>query len=215
VLLIGLTGGIGSGKSTVSAALARRGATVVDADAVVRDLQQPGTPVFRAIVERFGPGVVAADGALDRPALAAVVFNDEAARAALNAIVHPPVGVEIQRRVAEAAGGDGVVILDVPLLGEASRRQVAAVLVVDCPVETAVARLVGSRGMAEADARARIAAQIPRSERLALADFVVDNSGPPEALEAEVERAWAWIEGLRAGARRGGPGAGETVVPPR
>ena len=214
MLLIGLTGGIGSGKSTVSAALARRGATIVDADAVVRDLQEPGQPVFRQIVERFGPGVVAADGALDRPALAAIVFQDEAARTALNAIVHPPVGAEIRRRVA-AADGDGVVVLDVPLLGGSTRDQVAGVLVVDCPVETAVERLVASRGMDEADARARIAVQLPREERLALADFVVDNSGPPEALEAEVDRAWAWIEGLRSAGRPGGPGAGETVVPPR
>ena len=210
VVLIGLTGGIGSGKSTVSAALARRGATIVDADAVVRELQQPGTPVFDSIVETFGPGVIGPDGGLDRAALAALVFADAAARAALNAIVHPPVGVEIRRRVCEAAADD-VVVLDVPLLTAPSRYPMAGILVVDCPPETAVRRLVESRGMDEADARARMAVQISREERLALADHVIDNSGGPEDLEGQIERAWAWIESLRPPV--GGPP--ETVVPPR
>jgi dephospho-CoA kinase len=197
VLLIGLTGGIGSGKSTVSAALVARGARLIDADAVVRELQEPGTPVFEAMVERFGPSIVAPDGTLDRAAVAALVFNDEGARRDLNAIVHPAVGAEILARVAAAAETDDVVVLDVPLLVEGGRYQVAGVLVVDCPVEEAVRRLVELRGMSEADARARIAVQATREERLAKADFVVDNSGPPEALAREIDRAWAWIESLR------------------
>ena len=200
MLLIGLTGGIGAGKSTVSAALVERGARLIDADAVVRELQSPGTPVFEAMVERFGPSIVAADGTLDRAAVAAVVFSDDAARADLNAIVHPAVGVEIASRIAAAADTDDVVVLDVPLLVEGGRYSVAGILVVDCPVDVAVERLVSQRGMAEADARARIAVQATREERLTKADHVVDNSGPPEALEAEIDRAWAWIEGLREAA---------------
>ena len=197
MLLIGLTGGIGSGKSTVSAALVARGARLVDADAVVRELQQPGTPVFEAMVARFGPGIVASDGTLDRPAVAALVFSDEAARADLNGIVHPAVGAEIAQRIAAAADSDDVVVLDVPLLVESSRYPVAGVLVVDCPVETAVRRLVEQRGMDEADARARIAVQATREERLARADHVVDNSGTPDDLAPEIDRAWTWIETLR------------------
>ena len=200
MVLIGLTGGIGSGKSTVSQKLVERGARLIDADAVVRELQEPGTPVFEAMVERFGPGIVAEDGTLDRAAVAAIVFSDEAARRDLNAIVHPAVGAEIARRIADAAGTDDVVVLDVPLLVESSRYQVAGVLVVDCPVDVAVERLVSARGMSEADARARIAVQATREERLARADHVVDNSGPPAALDGEIDRAWAWIEGLRAAA---------------
>ena len=121
MLLIGLTGGIGSGKSTVSALLAARGAVVVDADAIVHDVQRPGTPVFTAMVERFGEGVVAADGTLDRARVADIVFNDPEALAALNAIVHPAVGAEIARRLAELAATDEVVVLDVRLLVESSR----------------------------------------------------------------------------------------------
>ena len=199
--LIGLTGGIGSGKSSVSALLAERGAVVVDADAITRELQRPGTPVFEAIVERFGPGVVAADGSLDRPALAALVFGDPAALADLNRIVHPAVGVAITEAIAAHAGTDAVVVLDVPLLVESPkpRGDLAGVLVVDCPVDVAVARLVAHRGMAEDDARARIARQATREQRLARADHVVDNSGPPEALPALVDRAWDWISGLPDG----------------
>jgi dephospho-CoA kinase len=200
VLLIGLTGGIGAGKSTVSAALVERGARLIDADAVVRELQEPGTAVFDAMVERFGPSIVAADGTLDRAAVAAVVFTDDAARADLNAIVHPAVGAEIAARIAAAAEADDVVILDVPLLVEGGRYSVAGVLVVDCPVDVAVQRLVEQRGMDEADARARIAVQATREERLAKADHVVDNGGSPEDLAGEIDRAWSWIEGLREAA---------------
>ena len=196
--LIGLTGGIGSGKSTVSALLAARGAVIVDADAITRDLQRPGMPVFEAIVERFGPEVVAPDGSLDRPALAAVVFGDPEALADLNRLVHPAVGVAIAEAIAASAGTDDVVVLDVPLLVESPkpRDDLAGVLVVDCPVDVAVERVVAHRGMAEADARARIARQATREQRLARADHVIDNAGPPEALPALVDEAWAWIGAL-------------------
>jgi dephospho-CoA kinase len=194
--VVGLTGGIGAGKSTVSARLAARGAVVVDADAVVKELQARGTPVFEAIVERFGPEVVGPDGELDRPALAAVVFADPEALAELNALVHPAVGAEILRRVAEHQGSDRVVVLDVPLLVESGRYQAAGVIVVDAPVEVAIERLVRDRGMTVDEARARMARQVSREERLAKADFVIDNHGPPEALDEAVDRAWAWISTL-------------------
>ena len=191
-----MTGGIGAGKSTVSARLAARGAVVVDADAVVKELQAAGTPVFEAIVERFGPGVVGPDGELDRPALAALVFGDPEALADLNGLVHPAVGAEILGRVAAHEGTDRVVVLDVPLLVESGRYRAAGVIVVDVPPEVAVARLVRDRGMTEDEARARMARQATREERLARADLVIDNSGPPEALQEAVDRAWAWIQTL-------------------
>ncbi|MFP3900134.1 MAG: dephospho-CoA kinase [Acidimicrobiia bacterium] len=198
MLVIGLTGGIGSGKSTVSAMLAERGAVVVDADEIVRDVQQPGTPTFRAMVERFGPGIVADDGTLDRAAVAGLVFDDPEALADLNAIVHPAVGAEILRRMEELAGSDAVVILDVPLLVESSRAYpVAGLLVVDVDPEVAVRRLVEQRGMREEDVRSRMARQASREERLARADRVIDNSGTLADLERQVDEAWGWIEDLR------------------
>ncbi len=196
VKVVGLTGGIGSGKSAVSTALGARGAVVVDADAIVREHQQPGTPVFDAIVERFGPGVVAADGSLDRPALAALVFGDPEALADLNGLTHPAVGRTIAERLGAEVGTDHVVVLDIPLLVESGRYRVAGLVVVDCPVEVAVGRLVAQRGMDEADARARIARQASREERLAKADFVIDNAGSRHDLEAAVDRAWTWMESL-------------------
>jgi dephospho-CoA kinase len=201
VLVIGLTGGIGSGKSTVSALLAERGAVVVDADAIVRDVQQPGTPVFAAMVERFGPGIVAVDGALDRAAVADRVFSDGQALADLNAIVHPAVGREIADRMAALAETDHVVVLDVPLLVEAKNPYpVAGLLVVDVDPEVAVRRLVEHRGMREDDVRARMTRQASRDERLARADRVIDNSGTPEDLAAAVDEAWEWIQTLRPAA---------------
>lgn len=198
MLVIGLTGGIGSGKSTVSALLAAKGAVVVDADAIVREVQQPGTPVFAAMVERFGPGIVAADGSLDRAAVADLVFGDANALADLNAIVHPAVGAEIARRMEALAATDEVVVLDVPLLVESKNAYpVAGLLVVDVDPEVAVRRLVEHRGMREADVRARMARQAGRDERLARADRVVDNSGTLDDLAAQVDAAWKWIEGLR------------------
>ncbi|MDP8986875.1 MAG: dephospho-CoA kinase [Actinomycetota bacterium] len=193
---IGLTGGMGSGKSTVARLLAGRGATVLDADQVTRELQRPGHPVYDAIVDRFGRSVVAPDGSLDRWALATVVFGDRAALADLEGLVHPEVAAAMGARMAAAAGTDRVVVLEVPLLVEASGYPVAGVVVVDCPVDTAVQRLVEHRGMVEADVRARIARQAARQERLARADVVVDNAGPPEALEPQIDRVWAWIQTL-------------------
>ena len=196
MILVGLTGGIGAGKSTVSSLLADRGAEVVDADRITREVQQPGTPVFEAIVDRFGSDVVAADGTLDRQALADVVFGDDEARRALQEIVWPAVGARMAERVAELAETDAVVIYDVPLLVEAGRRGMAGVIVVDAPVDVCVQRVVKDRGMSEADARARIASQVSREERLAAADFVVDNSGSLEDLEHQVDNAWKWIQTL-------------------
>ena len=190
MLVVGLTGGIGSGKSTVSALLAERGAVVVDADRIAREVVEPGGPAHDAVLARFGT--------TDRPTIAAVVFGDEQARADLNAIVHPAVGAEIARRAA-AAGPDDVVVLDIPLLvetGGKDRYPMAGVVVVDAPIETAVRRLVEQRGMAEADVRARIAAQATREQRLAAADFVVDNSGDLEQLREEVDRCWSWMQSL-------------------
>jgi dephospho-CoA kinase len=196
MVLVGLTGGIGSGKSTVSALLAARGALVIDADAIVREVQASGTPVFAQIVERFGPDVVAADGSLDRQAVADLVFTDDAALADLNAIVHPAVGAEIARRLEEAAGTDRVVILDVPLLVESGRDDMAALLVVDVDPEVAVARVVSQRGMREDDVRARIARQASREDRLARATDVIDNSGTLADLVARVDEVWARISAL-------------------
>ena len=194
--LIGLTGGIGSGKSSVSAALARRGARIVDADVIVRELQSPGTVVFAEMVDRFGPGIVAEDGSLDRQAVADIVFSDEQALADLGLIVHPRVHEEIERRVADAEGTDDVVVLDIPLLDRSGWPGLLGTVVVDLDPEVAIARLVEHRGFTEADARARIAAQIERSDRLELADFVVDNGGTLADLEVQVDRLWAWIAGL-------------------
>lgn len=197
MLVIGLTGGIGSGKSTVSTLLAAKGAVVVDADAIVREVQRPGTSVFDAMVERFGPGIVAGDGALDRGAVADLVFADPEALADLNAIVHPAVGAEIMTRMAALSATDEVVILDVPLMVESKNAYpVAGLLVVDVDPEVAVRRLVEQRGMREADVRARMARQATREERLARADRVIDNSGSVDDLQDQVDAAWAWIEGL-------------------
>ncbi|MEY2462152.1 MAG: dephospho-CoA kinase [Acidimicrobiaceae bacterium] len=196
MLLIGLTGGIGSGKSTVSSLLAANGAVILDADAITRSLQVPGTAVFDAMVERFGPGIVAEDGSLDRAAVAAIVFADEQAKRDLEGIVHPAVGAEMLTRLQALADVDTVVIYDVPLLVESGRKGYVAVIVVDVDPELAVARLVEHRGMAEADARARIANQAAREERLAVADLVIDNSGTRAQLQKQVDEAWAWIRTL-------------------
>lgn len=190
MLLIGLTGGIGSGKSTVSALLARRGAVVIDADAITRELQLPGTPVVAAMVERFGAEILQADGSLDRQAVADIVFADADALADLNRIVHPAVGVEIAERLQREAKTDHLVILDVPLLVESGRDDMAALVVVDVDPEVALRRLVEHRGMRADDVRARMARQASREERLAKADLVIDNSGTPDDLERAVASTW-------------------------
>jgi dephospho-CoA kinase len=183
---VGLTGGVASGKSTVSAILAELGAVVVDADLLAREVVAPGTPGLAAVVAEFGDGVLAADGSLDRPALGAVVFADEAARRRLEAIVHPLVRAR-GRALEEAAPAGAVVVHDIPLLAETGQAAgFDAVLVVDVPVETQVERMVSQRGMSREDAEARIAAQATREERLAVATYVVDNTGTREDLRDRV-----------------------------
>ena len=183
---VGLTGGVASGKSTVSAILAELGAVVVDADLLAREVVAPGTPGLAAVVAEFGDGVLGADGSLDRPALGAVVFADEAARRRLEAIVHPLVRAR-GRALEEAAPAGAVVVHDIPLLAETGQAErFDAVLVVDVPVETQVERMVSQRGMSRADAEARIAAQATREERLAVATYVVDNTGTREDLRDRV-----------------------------
>ena len=190
MILVGLTGGIGAGKSTVSAMLAERGAIIVDADQIARDLQSPGSPVLDSMAERFGEHIIRDDGSLDRTAVAAIVFNDDAALKDLNGIVHPAMQSEIQRQIDEHRSTDRVVVLDFPLLGENPRKGLAATIVVDIPVDVAVRRLVDQRGMDEADARARINSQISRDERLATATHVIDNSGDRHSLTAQVDELW-------------------------
>ena len=196
MLEIGLTGGIGSGKSTVAALLVERGALLLDADAIVRELQEPGTPVFVAMVERWGDEIVAADGGLNRQAVADRAFGDADELEALNAIVHPAVADEMTRRRKALAGTDATVILDIPLLVESGHEGLGGVIVVDVDPDVAVGRLVTHRGFTEDDARGRIARQASREDRLARADIVIDNSGTVADLFAEVGLAWAWIEGL-------------------
>jgi len=171
--------------------LAERGAVVVDADRLARDAVAPGTPGLRAVLERFGPAVMAGDGSLDRRALAGVVFDDPDALAALNAIVHPPVRAAIAGRVAELEGTDSVVVLEIPLLVESGRSYgESRVVVVDCPEDVAVARLVEHRGLDPADARRRVEVQASRADRLAVADVVIDNAGTLEELRRQVDALW-------------------------
>ncbi|MGY1738914.1 dephospho-CoA kinase [Geodermatophilus sp. SYSU D00684] len=201
MLRIGLTGGIGSGKSTVAALLAARGALVVDADRIAREVVEPGTPGLAAVVDAFGPEVLTPEGALDRPALAAVVFADPQARARLDGIVHPLVRARALE-VVQAAAEDAVVVQDVPLLVETGQAGAYdLVLVVEADLDTRVARLV-LRGLTADDARARIAAQATDEQRRAVADVVLDNSGAPEALAAQVERFWEERVAPAVGERR-------------
>jgi dephospho-CoA kinase len=199
MLTVGLTGGIGAGKSAVADLLAEHGAVLIDADRIAREVVEPGGPAYRPLVDRFGPTIVDADGKVDRPALAAVVFSDPAALADLNAITHPAIGAEMARRKETAEGTDQVVVLDIPLLKAEHRETMAldSVVVVDAPVETALARLVEIRGMSKEDAEARMAAQVSREERLSGADLVVDNSHDLDHLRDEVGRVWEALEALQ------------------
>jgi dephospho-CoA kinase len=194
MLRAGLTGGIGSGKSTVSARLAELGAVVLDADKAARAVVEPGTPGLAAITAAFGAGVLAADGSLDRAKLAGIVFADEAALGRLNAITHPLIHEHIRaaEEAAIAAGGDDVVLVhDVALLAEWGRaKEFDLVIVVDVPAETQLERLTGPRRMAEDQARARMAAQASREQRLAVADIVIDNAGTREELDRRVDEVW-------------------------
>ncbi len=202
MITIGLTGGIGSGKSTVGAMLVQRGAVLVDADQLAREAVEPGTEGYERVVARFGPSVVQPGGVLDRAAIAAVVFNDEAALSDLNEIVHPAVGRLMLERVAEHAASDAVVVLDVPLLVETGGRErygVSGVLVVDAPAALAVERLVRERAISLEDAERRIAAQATREERLRQADFVIVNTGTLDELAEMTRRAWEWVQTLSPG----------------
>jgi dephospho-CoA kinase len=196
VILVGLTGGIGSGKSTVSALLAERGAVILDADAIVRELQKPGSPVLAQMAEAFGPEVLTEGGELDRAAVAAIAFKDPDVLARLNKIVHPAVGKEMNQRILDQVPTTNVVVLDIPLLTENPREGLQGRIVIDVPVETQVERLVSSRGFDEDDARARITKQATREQRLAAADFVVDNSADLAALEPQIDRLWEWLQSL-------------------
>jgi dephospho-CoA kinase len=196
MILVGLTGGIGSGKSTVSAMLAARGAEVIDADLITREVQLPGSVVVEDIARRFGQDVLDENGALLRAKLAEIVFADAKSLADLNKIVHPAVRAEIARRVDLLASTDRIVVLDIPLLTENRRGAIQAKIVVDVPVEQQVERLVSSRGFTESDARARIANQSSREERLRDADFVIDNSGDIEDLDPQIDKLWEWIGSL-------------------
>ncbi|CDR11627.1 dephospho-CoA kinase [Streptomyces iranensis] len=191
MLNLGLTGGIGAGKSEVSRILTSLGAVLIDSDRIAREVVEPGTPGLAAVVAEFGPEVLTADGRLDRPRLGGIVFNDLQRLSALNAIIHPLVrdrSAELQ----SAAAPDAVVVHDVPLLAENKLAPLYdLVMVVDATPETQLDRLVRLRGMAEDEARARMAAQATRAERLAIADVVIDNDGPIEALEPQVGKVWA------------------------
>ncbi len=193
MLKVGLTGGIGAGKSEVSSLLVGHGAVLVDADRIAREVVEPGTPGLAALVEEFGTGILAPDGTLDRPKLGSIVFSDADRLAALNAIVHPLVGAR-SAELERAAGADSVVVHDVPLLTENGLAPLYdLVVVVDAAPATQLDRLVRLRGMTAADARARMAAQAGREERLAVADLVIDNDGPVEALAPQVREVWSQL----------------------
>lgn len=196
MILIGLTGGIGSGKSTVSSLLAEHGAVIIDADAITRQLQQPGQPLLQELADRFGPEILTDSGELNRPALASVAFSDPEALKDLNKIVHPAVAKEMDRQMNEVRHTDKVVVLDIPLLAENPRKGLCGVIVVDVPVDLAVHRLVTFRSMNEADARARIEKQASREKRLEIADQVIDNSGDMESLARRVGEVWQWAISL-------------------
>ena len=196
MILIGLTGGIGSGKSTVSSLLAEHGAVIIDADAITRQLQQPGQPLLQELADRFGPEILTESGELNRPALASVAFSDPEALKDLNKIVHPAVAKEMDRQMNEVRHTDKVVVLDIPLLAENPRKGLCGVIVVDVPVDLAVHRLVTFRSMNEADARARIEKQASREKRLEIADQVIDNSGDMESLARRVGEVWQWAISL-------------------
>jgi dephospho-CoA kinase len=195
VLLVGLTGGIGAGKSTVSDLLAARGAVIVDADQVARAVVEPGQPALAKLVERFGAGILDGDGRLDRAALAKLAFVDDESRRDLEAITHPAINDEFTRRVAEAPS-DAIVVLDVPLLAEseqARKRPYQTVIVVEAPRDVRLERLE-ARGVTRADAEARMAAQAGDEERRKLATYVVDNSGDRAELERQIDEIWVDLD---------------------
>lgn len=190
MLTVGLTGGIASGKSTVSALLAQHGALVIDYDVLARAVVEPGTPALAAIEQRFGMGVIADDGTLDRPALGSIVFSDQAALRDLETITHGAIR-ERAIAVASAAAHDAIVVHDNPLLIEmGAAADMDVVIVVDVPTEVQVQRMVSDRGMSEADARARISTQASREQRAGVADHLIDNTGPLDQLSTVVDDLW-------------------------
>jgi dephospho-CoA kinase len=192
---IGLTGGIASGKSTVSQVLRELGAVVIDADALAREVVERGTPGLAAVVEEFGPGLLTPDGDLDRPAMGRLVFGDEDARRRLEGIIHPLVYGRITELEAEAPA-DAVVVHDIPLLTENARAgDFDAVIVVDVPEDVQVRRMTSDRGWTEDDARSRIGAQATRGQRNAIATYVVDNTGTHEDLRHRVAEVLAELTG--------------------
>jgi dephospho-CoA kinase len=194
-MVIGLTGGIGAGKSAVAAILAGLGARVIDADRIGHEVYRPGSEGFARVVEAFGPGVVAADGTIDRRALGALVFADPAARARLNAIVHPLIAAEIGRQIAAEPAGGGPLVVEAAVLLEAGWRPlVERVWVVSVDRETAIARVTASRGMSRPEVERRLEAQMPDAERRRRADLVIDNNGSPAELRAQVDAAWRALE---------------------
>ncbi len=207
MLAVGLTGGIGAGKSTVAELLVAKGAKLVDADRIAREVVAPGGPAYQPLIDRFGAGIVDPAGQIDRPRLAEMTFGHPDALADLNAITHPAIGVEMIARKDRYAGGDDIVVMDIPLLRPAHREllDLAAVVVVDTPTELALERLVTLRGMSPADARARIGSQADRQTRLDGADLVVDNAGDLDQLRDEVDRVWESLVELR----RTGPPLGD------
>ena len=193
VLMVGLTGGIGSGKSTVAASLARRGATVIDADAIAREVVEPGQPALVKLVERFGSEILNENGTLDRAALAAKAFVDEETKKELEAITWPAIGEEFFRRVAEA-GDQAIVVHDVPLLTEGNRaKDYAVVIVVEAPLEVRLVRLE-ARGVPRDDALRRIDLQATDEQRREIATWVVDNAGTLDSLEAQLDPIWADLQ---------------------
>lgn len=190
--LIGLTGGIASGKSTIAARFAEHGAIVIDADVLSREAVEPGTPGLDAIAERFGPGVIGADGTLDRPALGAIVFADEQARADLNAIVHPEVKRRSQERIAEASSNPAaIVVYDVPLLVETGRKdEFDLVVVAFAPSDVRARRLTEIRGLELGEAERRIAAQASDAQRAAVADVLIDTAGTLDHTLSQVDAVW-------------------------
>ena len=197
MILIGLTGGIGCGKSEVSRLLENRGAVIVDADLIVRELQQPGAEIFLRMVEMFGDEVVAADGSLDRAAVANEVFKDAETLGKLNLLIHPVVRRVMNERVESYRSTDEVVVLDIPLLVENPREGLDGILVVDLDPQIAIDRIVDQRKMSIDDAKARVSRQSSREQRLAIANHVIDNSGDRDALAKQVEIAWSWITSLK------------------
>lgn len=196
MLTVGLTGNIGAGKSTVAELLVARGAYLVDADKVAREVVEPGAPAYLALVERFGTGILDGDGRIDRPKLAESAFQGPESVADLNAIVHPAIGLAMIEGKDAHQGTDAIVVMDIPLLKEFHRELLAldAVIVVDVSPEVRLERLTTHRGMAEQDVRARMAAQPTRQERLEGADFVIDNSDDAAHLAEEVDKVWAELE---------------------